>query len=133
MTRIFDLLHIPCGVIASVDRGLYSHVGILAEPVPGQPRTVVSLNPGAPSTQLREETLPEFGRARVVNLLPPLSALSASFVLGRARSGQHPQYSWTEFNCEHFLCFAFGVPLESPQLRRIATISALAFLALKAA
>ena len=116
-----QLLAIAAGTVVSGDRGLYRHVGILTEPVPGRERHVLSLNPG---TQLIEEPLSVFGRGQPVVLQPPFSSLDRSIVLSRARSGQHPWYSWTEFNCEHFLCFAFGVPLHSPQLQRFVIVAA---------
>jgi hypothetical protein len=118
--------HLPgieAATVVSVGRGLYRHVGLLTEPVPGSERRVLSLNPGAPSEQLREETLSEFGRGQPVTLLPPWSDLPAWMVLARARDSVLPLYSWAEFNCEHFVCHAFGVPLESPQLRQFATLA----------
>ncbi len=115
----------PAGTVVSVDRGLYRHVGILAEPHPGRERRVISLNPEA---QLAEEPLSLFCRRQQPAWHPPLSAASAREVLSQARSGNHPAYSWTNFNCEHFVCFAFGVPLDSPQVRRFAALAAFAAL-----
>lgn len=118
--------HLP-GVVAatvvSVDRGPYRHVGLLTEALPGCERRVLSFNPGAPGEQLREETLSEFGRGQPVMLHAPWSDLPAWAVLARARYSTLPLYSWTEFNCEHFLCHAFGIPLASPQLRRLAGLA----------
>ena len=110
------------GTVVRADRGLYTHVGILAELVPGRERNVISLNP---ATQMLEEPLSVFGRGQPLVLEPPLSSLHPSLVLARARSGTHPLYSWMEFNCEHFLCFAFGVELRSPQLHRFAAAALL--------
>jgi hypothetical protein len=117
-----QLLAIPSGTVVSADRGLYRHVGILTEPMLGLERHVISLDP---EMQLLEEPLSVFGRGQPVLLHPPLSTLQPSVVLARARSGDHPLYAWTEFNCEHFVCFAFGVPLSSPQLQRLAAFAAL--------
>jgi hypothetical protein len=120
--------HLPTiapATVVSVDRGLYRHVGLLTEPLPGIERRVLSLNPGGPAQQLREETLSQFGRAQPVTLLAPWSDSPWSLVLARARSSWAlPQYSWTHFNCEHFLCYAFGIPLQSPQLRQLALVAA---------
>jgi hypothetical protein len=115
----------PAGTVVSVDRGLYRHFGILAERLPGLERRVISLNPEA---QLAEEPLSLFCRGQQPTWHQPLSAAYAPEVLTRARSGNHPGYSWTNFNCEHFVCFAFGVPLDSPQVRRFATLAAFAAL-----
>jgi hypothetical protein len=125
--------HLPgiaAATVASVDRGLYRHVGLLTEPVPGFERRVLSLNPGPPGEQLREEALSAFRHGQPVTLLPPWSDLPAWAVLARARGSVLPSYSWTEFNCEHFLCHAFGVPLRSPQLARGLRLAGLAAAAL---
>lgn len=118
--------HLPsiaAATVVSVDRGFYRHFGLLTEAVPGCERRVLSLNPGAPGQQLREETLSEFGRGQPVMLHAPWSDLPAWVVLARARFSTLPLYSWTEFNCEHFLCHAFGLPLVSPQLRKFAAMA----------
>ena len=115
----------PAGTVVSVDRGLYRHFGILTEPQLGRERHVISLNPEA---QLAEEPLSLFCRGQQPGWHPPLSAISSQEVLSRARSRNHPAYSWTNFNCEHFVCFAFGVPLDSPQVRRFAALAAFAAL-----
>jgi hypothetical protein len=121
----YHLPSIAAATVVSVDRGFYRHVGILTEVVPGHERKVLSLNPGVPGEQLREEALSEFGRGQPVMLRAPWSDLPAWVVLARARYSTLPLYSWTEFNCEHFLCHAFGIPLESPQLRRLAGLAGL--------
>lgn len=118
--------HLPsiaAATVASVDRGPYRHLGLLTEAVSGFERRVLSLNPGEPGQQLREETLSEFGRGQPVMLHAPWSDLPAWAVLARARYSELPLYSWTEFNCEHFLCHAFGIPLVSPQLRAFAMLA----------
>lgn len=125
MAHVQRLPAAPPGTIVSVDRGLYRHFGILAEPLPGREQRVISLNPEA---QLAEEPLSLFCRGQQLVGHPPLSAASASEVLARARSGNHPAYSWTNFNCEHFICFAFAAPLDSPQVRRFLALAAFAAL-----
>lgn len=87
---------------------------------------MISLNPGRPDEQLREQPLSEFAAGQPVTLHAPWSNLPARLVLARARHSRLPQYSWTEFNCEHFLCHTFGIALESPQLRRFAALAAIA-------
>jgi hypothetical protein len=107
----------PPGAVVSVWRGFYHHVALLAEAPPGFERRVISLNPGPPGTQLREETVSEFARGKEVVVRSTPRVLHPHWVLARARSGQHPPYSWLEFNCDHFVRFAHGVPVESPQLQ----------------
>ena len=55
------------GTVVRADRGLYTHVGILAELVPGRERNVISLNP---ATQMLEEPLSVFGRGQPLVLEP---------------------------------------------------------------
>lgn len=112
-TAIHDL---PPGTVVSVSRGLYNHVGLLTESVFGQERHVISLNPGWPGVQVIEEPLSHFSRGKPVNALPSRTSTPAWVTLSRARSGQHPPYSWVSFNCEHFVNFALGAQIRSPQL-----------------
>lgn len=114
MTASFATL--PAGTMVSVSRGLYRHIGLLTEPIFGQERQVISLNPGAPCHQVIEESLTAFARGKVVQVTTMATALPSWAILARARSGQHPQYGWATFNCEHFARFALGIELESPQL-----------------
>lgn len=118
-----ELLAIAAGAVVGANRGLYTHVGILTEPLLGLERRVISLNPG---TQVLEEPISVFARGQPLLLQPKLSSIHPTIALTRARSGLHPSYSWTEFNCEHFLCFAFGVPLQSPQLQRFVVLAGVA-------
>lgn len=109
------LANMPPGTIISVERGLYRHFGVLAELVAGRERQVLSFNPGPVGRQVVEESLSAFCRAEVPRIEPPFSQVAPSVVLARARSGQHPDYSWMFFNCEHFVRFAHGLRPESPQ------------------
>jgi hypothetical protein len=58
------------GTVVSVWRGFYHHVGLLAEALPGFERQVISLNPGLPGTQLREEAVSEFARGKEARASP---------------------------------------------------------------
>lgn len=108
----------PTGTVVAVWRGLYRHVGILCEPsFYDSERCVISLNPGAPGMQLRQEAISVFARGMSVEVASLESRLHPHWVLARARSGQHPSYSLLHFNCDHFVRFAHGLPIESPQLR----------------
>jgi len=111
-----SLSTLPAGTVVAVSRGLYKHVGLLTEPVVNQERHVISLNPGGPRRQVIEEPISVFARGQSVQVVPMDSALPNWSVLARARSRQHPHYSWVTFNCEHFVRFALGHKLESPQL-----------------
>lgn len=120
-----SLATLPAGTLVSVSRGLYRHVGLLTETTFAQERHVISLNPGALHHQVIEESLSAFARGNPVRVVPMTTTLPSWAILARARSGQHPQYAWAAFNCEHFARFALGHKLESPQLA-IWTFAALA-------
>ncbi|XHS79310.1 hypothetical protein ACFJGW_04875 [Burkholderiaceae bacterium UC74_6] len=122
MNANFDAL--PAGTLVSVSRAPYRHVGLLTEPAYGRERQVISLNPGQPGHQVLEEPLSIFARGKPVRVVQMRSTADWA-VLARARSGQHPAYDWLAFNCEHFVRFAAGQPIESPQLA-IWTLAALA-------
>lgn len=111
-----SLATLAAGTVVSVSRGFYCHVGLLTEPTFAQERQVISLNPGDPHHQVIEESLSAFARGKPVSIVPMATTLPSWAILARARSGQHPQYAWTAFNCEHFARFALGRKLESPQL-----------------
>lgn len=117
-----SLTTLPAGTVVAVSRGLYRHVGLLAEATENQERNVISLNPGSPCRQLIEEPISMFARGKSVQVVPIAPALPSWSILARARSGKHPQYSWAAFNCEHFVRFALGHKLESPQLAMWAII-----------
>lgn len=62
-----------------------------------------------------------------------LGVLSQETVMQRARLKQGQAYSWTNFNCEHFVRYAHGLPIESPQLRQWSFVAGfLGFLTLTA-
>lgn len=126
----------PPGTVVSAGRGLYRHVGLLTEVVPGRPRRVISLNPGPHGRQVIEEDLAQFAQGQDVTVIPPWGELPGEEVLRRARSGLHKPYAWTLFNCEHFARFAHALPLESPQLKvwaLLGSFAALLFIGSRAA
>lgn len=116
-SKHLSLQSYPAGTIISTHRGLYKHVGLLAESQLGLERRVISLNPGPVGQQVKEESLASFTQGKDWVVEPTEAALPASVILGRARSGQHPPYSWIGFNCEHFVRFAHGQATKSPQIR----------------
>ena len=115
----------PAGTVVRISRGVYSHVGMLTQAVSGFERTVISLNPGKPGFQVLEQTVSAFCQGAPISLEKMDGPLHWTSVLHRARSGQHPPYSWPTFNCEHFVCFAHGVLPESPQVGVLAALGAI--------
>lgn len=115
----------PAGTVVGTSRGVYSHVGILTQAIPGFERTVISLNPGKPGLQVLEQTVSAFCAGAPISLEKMDGPLQWTSVLLRARSGQHPPYSWLTFNCEHFVRFAHGVLPQSPQVKVLAALGAL--------
>ncbi len=111
-----DIHLLPAGTVVTTSRGLYGHVGILTEPTYGTERRVISLNPGPLGNQVLEESLSTFSRGKPIKALPTKTAAPSWVVLSRARSGQHPPYAWMTFNCEHYVNFALGTPIRSPQI-----------------
>ncbi|WP_124543216.1 hypothetical protein [Piscinibacter terrae] len=122
MNRMLESL--PPATVISVNRGAYRHVGLLTELCPGQARKVISLNPGLAGSQLVEEFVSTFARNQEVTVEGLSGTLPWWQVLARARSGAHPAYSWTQFNCEHFVRFAHQLPAASPQVRAWGAIAA---------
>jgi hypothetical protein len=115
-SSLVDIRDLSAGTIVEVQRGLYWHVGILSEPRPWGERTVISMSPGPVGSQVREEPFSVFAPSLVVRVRTVEAGLPGWGVLARARSGRHPSYSWTAFNCEHFVNFAHGLPQKSPQV-----------------
>ncbi|HEX6706061.1 MAG TPA: lecithin retinol acyltransferase family protein [Albitalea sp.] len=108
---------LPAGTVVSVQRPGYRHFGLLAEASPWGPRRIISLNPGPLDQQVSEESMEVFAQGEPLRVEPMTGRFEAAVVLARARSGRHQPYSTLAFNCEHFVRFAHGLPLESPQIR----------------
>ena len=83
-----------------------------------------------------EESFSAFSGGRPVVCDGYLGELPSWVVMQRARERAGQPYSLFSFNCEHFVRYAHGVPMESPQLQQVgAFVGALglAFFVLKAA
>ena len=119
------------GEVVQVPAGLYFHVGLVGDRVIGGERSVLAFSSAAGG--LIEEPLSEFARGRPVMRMGYLGTLRPTIVLQRARAITQTPYSWTEFNCEHFVRYAHGVPVESPQLRFWAAIGVFWLISLAAA
>lgn len=103
------------GEVVQVPAGLYFHVALIGDRIVGGERGILAFTPDAGG--LIEQPFSEFARGRPVTRVGYLGALPPAIVLQRARMMSETPYSWTEFNCEHFVRYAHGVPVVSPQLR----------------
>lgn len=111
---------LPAGTIIRVNCGLYDHVAILSDwPVNGE-RGVLSFS--AQYGGLGEESISAFSARRTVTVDGYLGTTPPETVMRRARLKHDQAYSWTEFNCEHFVRYAHGVPIECPQLQKWAVL-----------
>jgi Lecithin retinol acyltransferase len=63
-----------------------------------------------------EETLQEFAGGDAVVLLGRPDVLAPQEVIGRARSRAGQPWNLFTWNCEHFVNWAHGLPVKSPQL-----------------
>lgn len=64
-----------------------------------------------------EEPLSSFAKGRTVTVDGYLGSLPPAAVMARARLKRGTAYEWSTFNCEHFVRYAHGVKVESPQLQ----------------
>lgn len=123
----------PAGTVIRVNTGLYSHVGLLGDRFINGERSVLSFS--AEAKGFVEEPFSAFSGGRPVVCDGYLGDLPPEGVMWRARQKAGQPYSWLDFNCEHFVRYAHGVPMESPQLQQVGAIVGilgLAFFALKA-
>jgi hypothetical protein len=111
-----QLLTLPAGTVLRVSHGWYDHVGLLSDRYSVGERAVMSFS--AQAGGFLEEPYSTFARNQAVSVDGYLGTLPPWMVLQRARMKAGGLYSWTTFNCEHFVRFAHGIPIESPQLQR---------------
>lgn len=110
-----QLLHLKPGHVIRVHFPFFTHVGLLTgRHMNGEP-SVLSFSQAARG--LREQPLSEFVGQRQWVLEGYPGQLPAHEVLRRAWSQQHRPYSLLGFNCEHFIRFAHGLHVESPQVQ----------------
>lgn len=122
---------LPAGTVVRVSHGWYQHVALLGDCVTQGERSVLAFS--AQAGGFSEQPFSIFAKGRSVTVEGYLGGLPPAAVMRRARLKQGQAYSWTNFNCEHFVRYAHGVPIESPQLRQWAFLgSVLGFLALAA-
>lgn len=122
---------LPAGTVIRVSCGWYDHVGMLADYWWRNERAVISFSPKARG--ILEERLSDFARGREIHVDGYLGNLSPFEVMRRARFKRGQPYSWTTFNCEHFIRCAHGVEIESPQLQRFAFLGFCGFATLAVA
>jgi hypothetical protein len=118
----------PIGEVIRVPAGFYFHVALMGDLIIAGERSVLAFSPDAGG--LIEQPFLAFARGRPVTRIGYLGTLPPASVMSRARMMQGTRYSWTEFNCEHFVRYAHGVPVESPQLRFWAAVGMLGLFSL---
>lgn len=111
-----DIWSLPIGTVVRVSHGWYDHVGLIGDNIFRGERTVVSFS--AKAGGFLEEPFSAFASGRQVTIDGYPGGLPPQNVMQRARLKRRQSYSWTQFNCEHFVRYAHGVPSESPQLAR---------------
>ncbi|WP_395055601.1 lecithin retinol acyltransferase family protein [Polaromonas sp.] len=110
----------PAGTVIRVSRGFYDHVALLSDRQIHGERGVLSFS--SKSGGLVEESFSAFSAGRRVSVDGYLGSTPPARVMQRARLKHDQAYSWTEFNCEHFVRYAHGVLIESPQLQKWAAL-----------
>lgn len=118
-----DIWELPVGTVVRVRHGFYEHVAMLGEHAIGVERAVVSFS--AQAGGFVEEPFSIFARGHTVVIEGYLGVLPPAVVMQRARMKRGRAYSLSDFNCEHFVRYAHGVPVESPQLRQWAFLVSL--------
>lgn len=104
------------GHILQTPRLFYHHKGIATDQWRDGEQLVISCSGLARKVVV--ERMSAFTRGMGVEAIAPPNNLPAAQVLHRARSMIGRPYFLLDFNCEHFICEAFGVPRESEQLQR---------------
>jgi hypothetical protein len=106
----------PAGTVIRVSHGWYEHVALLGDRLIAGERGVIAFS--SQTGGFVEQPYTAFAQGQTVTVEGYLGSLPPSVVVQRARMKQGQAYSWMEFNCEHFVRYAHGVPMESPQLRQ---------------
>lgn len=121
--RQHDIWGPPAGSVVRVRHGFYEHVAMLSDHAIGGERAVVAFS--AQAGGFVEEPFSVFARGQTVAIEGYLGVLPPAVVMRRARMKRGQAYSLSDFNCEHFVRYAHGVPVESPQLRQWAFLGGL--------
>jgi len=111
-----NIWELPAGTVIRVRHDWYDHVGLLGDhPIVGE-RSVLAFS--AKEQGFVEQAFHAFAQGRQVRVEGYPGLLPPAIVMHRARLKRGQAYSWVDFNCEHFVHYAHGLPMESPQLRQ---------------
>jgi hypothetical protein len=127
-----EIWTLPAGTVVQVNSGLYNHVALIGDRLIMGERSVLAFS--AQAGGFVEQPYSAFAVGRAVGIDGYPGRLPSQTVMQRARLKQGQAYSWMDFNCEHFVRYAHGLPIESPQLRQWAFVAGvLGFLTLATA
>lgn len=101
---------------------MYWHKGIATDQWLNGEQLVISCSGRAGKVVL--EPMSVFTAGMGAETMPQLSALSREIVLHQALQMLGKPYSLMDFNCEHFLYQAFGLPPQSPQVATLFSLVA---------
>lgn len=119
---------LPTGTVVRADHGFFSHVALLGDGTLFGERVVVEFSAAAGG--FAELPFSEFSKGRLVTIDGYLGTLSPAEVMQRASLKRGQAYLLFDFNCEHFVRYAHGLLIESPQIRQWTVLgSIIAFLA----
>ncbi len=130
MDHTQNIDELVAGTILRVSHGLYDHVGLVSDRYLNGERAVISVS--AVYGGVTEEPFSAFSGGRTVYNDGYPGTLDPYWVISRARAADAKRYSWTNFNCEHFVRDAHGLKIESPQLRAFVAMGFALVLALAA-
>src|ERR1700722_16489871 len=108
------------GTVVRVREGAYYHVALMGDRIIHGERSVLSF--AAQAGGFIEQPYSAFAHGREATVEGYLGNLAPRLVMRRAREARSKSYSWAHFNCEHFVRYAHGVPIESPQVRQWAAL-----------
>jgi len=115
------------GDVVSVMIGLIEHFGIVSD---RQIDGMLSIISNSRRTgQVAEEAANAFAAGKTIKVYGYPSTLMPATVIARARSQLGKPYSLATWNCEHFIRWAHGSKVVSPQLQ-VAVIASLVLLGL---
>lgn len=124
------IMSLPTGTVVRVSHGWYDHVALLGDRRINGERSVISFS--AKDGGFVEQPYSAFSLGRQVTSDGYFGGLPSAAVMQRARLKQGVPYSWIDFNCEHFVRYAHGVQIESPQVKQWVTLGSVACFALLA-
>lgn len=101
--------------------GFVDHVGLVTNYIGADGFRMV-IHASKQHGDVRETTATDFARGTTVTVVETLkSALPPELVLARARALIGRRWDAVSANCEHFVRYALGLEVESPQLRQKVT------------